>query len=206
MRLVLPLVLLAAVGCAGCTARPAASGAPAGSSAQQRPAGTTTRVPVTTVAPRSPAQSGVTVVPPLSPATPPAPGDPAVFATAQAVGVEWLRQWCAVDWREPMNANLDRAARFQTAAAARADRRDGDDENTYRSAREQQLISACDRITATESPEAPHSAEVAYLIISARRVDSASGTAFEDRPVQSVRRVVRQPDGRWLVDEQVEAG
>jgi hypothetical protein len=122
------------------------------------------------------------------------------------VSVEWLRQWCALDWREPMNANLDRASRYQTTAAARADRRKGDDENTYRAVQAQQLSSGCDEITATPSPEAPHGADLTYLVLSARRVDSAAGTAFQSEQMQSVRRVVRQADGRWLVDEQVEAG
>ncbi|WIX98181.1 hypothetical protein QRX60_29395 [Amycolatopsis mongoliensis] len=122
------------------------------------------------------------------------------------MGAEWLREWCALDWHEPMNANLDRASRYQTSAAAEEDRRKGDDDNTYRTAQAQRLSSGCDEITAAPSPEAPRSADVAFLVLSARRVNSASGVAFESEQVQSVRRVVRQADGRWLVDEQVEAG
>jgi hypothetical protein len=122
------------------------------------------------------------------------------------VSVEWLRQWCTVDWREPMNANLDRASRYQTPAAAEADRQKGDDGNTYRVAQAQQLSSGCDEIVASPSPEAPQSAGVTYLVLSARRVNSASGATFESEQVQSVRRITRQADGRWLVDQEVEAG
>ncbi|WP_410604730.1 hypothetical protein [Amycolatopsis sp. lyj-90] len=129
-----------------------------------------------------------------------------MFADPVAVTTAWLREWCATDWREPMNANLHRAARYQTPSAVKADLRDGDDENTYRSAQEQQLSSGCDEVVATPSPEAPQSPDLRYLVLSARRVNSAAGVAFETEQVRSMRRVVLQPRGRWLVAEQVEAG
>ncbi|ANN21691.1 hypothetical protein SD37_10360 [Amycolatopsis orientalis] len=145
-------------------------------------------------------------MPPLPSAESPRPDAATLFADPAAVSAEWLRQWCTLDWREPMNANLDRAARYQTPAAAKDDRRAGDNEDTYRSVREQQLSSGCDEVTATASPEAPQSANVAYLVLSARRVNSSAGVAFESEQVRSVRRVLRQTDGRWLVDIRVEAG
>jgi hypothetical protein len=42
------------------------------------------------------------------------------------------------------------------------------------------------------------------VLLSGRRVNAASGIPFEDEQLHSVRRVVRQADGRWLVREQVE--
>lgn len=206
MRLVLLFVLIAVPGFAGCAGQKPPAATTDGQSSRPPPTGSTTRLPVMTVGPRTPLQPNVSSVPPLSSLAATRPDDPAVFASASAVSVEWLRQWCVVDWREPMNANLDRASRFQTAAAIRADRKKGDDENTYRAAQAQQLSSGCDEISATRSPEAPHGADVSYLVLSARRVDSVAGTAFQSERVQSVRRIVRQTDGRWLVDEEVEAG
>lgn len=207
VRLALPVMLLAVLGyCLGCAGP---SFAPAGTGEQSAPqhhTGSTARMPVATVGPRTPAQPAPSSVLPLSPTAPASPGGPAVFSSASAVSIEWLRQWCTLDWREPMNANLDRAARYQTAAAAREDRRKGDDENTYRAAQAEQLSSGCDQIVAAQSPEAPRSVDIVYLVLSARRVNSASGIAFESEQVSEVRRVARQPDGRWLVDEEAGAG
>ncbi len=165
-----------------------------------------TQIPVGSVAPQTPVRTVPSAVVPLSTVETPRPGGLALFADPAAVSTEWLRAWCTLDWREPMNGNLDRAARYQTSSAAKADRREGDTEDTYRSMREQQLSSGCDEVTATPSPEAPQSADVAYLVLSARRVNSAAGVAFEIEQIRSVRRVLRQTDGRWLVDIRVEAG
>ncbi|MGW4127753.1 hypothetical protein [Amycolatopsis japonica] len=201
MRAALSVPLLLILGCAACgTTTTSDTG-----QSELPPPTETARIPVGSVAPRTPAQTVPTTVVPLSSAGKPGK-DGAPFMGPAAVATEWLREWCTLDWREPMNANLDRAARYQTTAAAKADRRTGDNDDTYRSAREQQLSSGCDEVTATASPEAPQSADVAYLVLSARRVNSAAGKAFESEQIRSVRRVLRQPDGRWLVDTQVEAG
>ncbi|MFC3456322.1 hypothetical protein [Amycolatopsis speibonae] len=202
MRAALSVPLLVILGCTACGTTTTSDARPS----ELTPSAETTRIPVGSVAPRTPgAQSVPSAVAPLSSAENPRP-DGAPFTGPAAVGTEWLREWCALDWHEPMNANLDRAARYQTTAAAKADRRTGDNEDTYRSVREQQLSSGCDEVTAAASPEAPQSADVAYLVLSARRVNSAAGKAFETEQVRSVRRVLRQADGRWLVDTQVEAG
>lgn len=151
--------------------------------------------------------SPIPVVPPetwsATPARPPG-GD--VFSAPQAVAAEWMRQWCGFDWREPMNANLDRAARFETEPAARADRKRGDNAASYDRARAQQVTSTCDQVSAAPNPEAPQAADTAYFLVSARRTNSAAGVPFETETVRSMRRVTRQPDGHWLVGDQVEAG
>ncbi|WP_340688618.1 hypothetical protein LCL61_18435 [Amycolatopsis coloradensis] len=202
MRGTVSMFLLAAVCCTACgTAAPSDT-----SPSESRPPATGTRIPVSSVAPQTPVQTVPTTVIPLSTVESPRPDGPGLFADAAAVSIAWLRAWCTLDWREPMNGNLDRAARYQTSSAAKADRREGDTEDTYRSMREQQLSSGCDEVTATPSPEAPQSADVAYLVLSARRVNSAAGVAFEIEQIRSVRRVLRQTDGRWLVDTRVEAG
>jgi hypothetical protein len=205
MRLALTVMLLVTLGCAGC-AHQAPTSAGGIQSQEGRPTADVTRVPVSSVAPRIPVQPGVSAVAPLSTADSAQSRYAQIFASPTSAGVEWLRQWCAYDWREPMNSNLDRASQFQTTSAAKDERRTGDDENTYKVARAQQLTSGCDELAATPSPEAPSSGNVAYLVLSARRVNSAAGVAFESEQVRSVRRVLLQADGRWLVDEQVAAG
>lgn len=204
MRLMVSATLLAVLCCGACgqdrTPDPVTRPSP------ERSAVDATRIPVTPVAPRLPAQTGVSTIAPLSTVNSPQPSEPEIFASPAAVSIEWLRQWCSVDWREPMNANLDRASRYQTPSSVKGDRRKGDDEQTYKAVQAQQLSSGCDEFVATPSPEAPQSAHVAYLMLSARRVNSAAGVAFETEQVRSVRRVLQQADARWLVDEQVEAG
>ncbi|MFE3177893.1 hypothetical protein ACFXPA_22150 [Amycolatopsis sp. NPDC059090] len=136
----------------------------------------------------------------------PAPAAAEMFASPTAVAEAWMREWCAFDWREPLNGNLERAGRFETAAATRADRARGDNARSYEAARAQQVSSTCDTVSATANPEAPQCPDTAYLMISARRTDLAAGVPFETSTLQSIREVVRQPDGRWLVGDQVEAG
>lgn len=194
--------LLVALGCAACgTTAPSDVRPP-----EPRSSAETPRIPIGSVAPRPPLQTVPATVIPLPTVESPRPDDAGIFADPATVSAEWLRQWCTLDWREPMNANLDRAARYQTSSSAKDDRREGDTDDTYRSMREQQLSSGCDEVTAMSSPEAPQSADVAYLVLSARRVNSAAGVAFEAEQVRSARRVLRQTDGRWLVDTRVEAG
>lgn len=95
---------------------------------------------------------------------------------------------------------------YETPAAARADREKGDDAQSYQSARAQRVSSTCDEVSATPSPEAPHSPDAVFVVVSARRTNFASGVPFETETVRSVRQVLRAADGRWLVGVQVEAG
>ena len=202
MRMPLYAALSAVLCCAGC----------AGSALVPSPGlptpgeGTTTtgaRITVAPVPPRPPTTARE-IPPPKSVVSIPNDGD--VFTSATTVAAEWLRHWCALDWQEPMNANLDRASHYETTAAAREDRRRGDDANTYASMRAQQVSSSCADVTAAQSPEAPNSTDVVYLVLAARRTTLAAGKPTGDEPVRDVRRVIRQADGRWLVDLPVEAG
>ncbi|MFC9249877.1 hypothetical protein [Amycolatopsis thailandensis] len=204
MRAVVGVVLVVMAGCVGCGADPSVS-SNATTRPEQRPTDEAKRIPMSPAPPRTPVRKSEAAVPPLAPANPTPLDDLEIFANPVAVSSEWLREWCTTDWREPMNANLGRAARYQTRVGVKADLREGDNEGTYESAREQQLSSGCDEIVATPSPEAPQSADQLYVVLSARRVNSAAGVAFEEEQLRSLRRVVLQ-DGRWLVDERVEAG
>ncbi|GAA1027296.1 MULTISPECIES: hypothetical protein [Amycolatopsis] len=195
----------AALCCAGCGAAALAPAASDPSSATS-PSG---------AGPNSIVVSPVPAAPPPMPSTfqtgpaesaGPVPAGADVFASPTAVAEAWMREWCAFDWREPLNGNLERAARFETAAAARADRTRGDNTRSYGAARAQQVSSTCGAVSATLNPEAPHSPDSAYLVVSARRTDFAAGVPFETSTLQSVREAVRQADGRWLVGDQVEAG
>jgi hypothetical protein len=200
----------AAVAVAGCSARP-------GTDAQQ-PSGPTWSTQAT-----SPSPTGSRLVlPPVSPITPspgrvgtpstvpPAPPAPdtssATFADPVVVARAWMTQWCAMDYREPINHNVERASVFATSAGKAADLAAGDSPATYRSVVEQKLTNRCDRIIAEVSPEAPHGPNQVYVVLTADRTQLAADQPFQVLPVITTRSVIRQADGRWLVDVHVEAG
>jgi hypothetical protein len=117
-----------------------------------------------------------------------------------------MEQWCTTDWRESINANIERASRFQTAPGKAADLVAGDTPETYRQIVEQQMASRCDQIDADISDEAPSGPTQVYVVVTANRTQLAADRAFQVTPLTSVRSVLRQPDGRWLVDVEVVAG
>lgn len=203
-------LVAAAVAVSGCTARP-------GTGAQQ-PTGSTGSVQATTPTPGPGSRLMLPTARPITPSggldtpstVPPAPPaldtSPQVFADPVTVARAWMTQWCAGDYREPRNGNVERAAAYQTPAGKAADLAAGDTEAGYRAVVEQKLTSRCDRITAEISPEAPGGPDRAYVVLTANRTRLAADTAFQVEPVASTRLVLRQPDGRWLVDAHVEAG
>ncbi|WP_143023056.1 hypothetical protein [Lentzea jiangxiensis] len=117
-----------------------------------------------------------------------------------------MTQWCASDYRQPRNNNVERATVFSTAAGKTADLHAGDDESAHRAMIEQKLSTRCDRITAEIIPEAPRSDDQVYIRTTATRTLLSDDVAFQTEPVLTTRSVLRQPDGRWLVDIGVEAG
>ncbi|CRK57003.1 hypothetical protein [Alloactinosynnema sp. L-07] len=117
-----------------------------------------------------------------------------------------MTQWCATDYREPINAAIERAATFATPAGTAADLAKGDTPATYRTSVELKVGNRCDHISATVSPEAPRAPGAVYVVITARRTQLADDHPFQVVPVVTTRAVLRQPDGRWLVDVHVEAG
>jgi hypothetical protein len=117
-----------------------------------------------------------------------------------------MTQWCASDYRQPRNNNVERATVFATTAGKTADLQAGDSEASHRAVVEQKLSTRCDRITAEIIPEAPRGEGQVYVRATATRTLLAADVAFQTEPVLTTRAVLRQPDGRWLVDVHVEAG
>lgn len=199
---------------AGCTV---GSEAPTPGSATAETSGSAAAASPTPPAPASglvlPTVDAITTVasqlaaPSTVPPAPPAPDtSPAVFADPVSVARAWMAQWCAGDYREPRNHNIDRAAVYQTDAGKTADLQAGDTETGYRQVVEQRLTSRCDHITAEISPEAPIGPERVFVVLTAQRTLLAAERPFQVEPVHTTRAVLRQPDGRWLVDVHVEAG
>lgn len=195
---------------AGCSAPgpagPEAASSPPGTSAPAAPDSTTPgQIELPTVAPVTPtAGAGV---PSGIPAAAPAPDPtPATYADPVLVAQAWMRQFCQTDYQEPINANLTRAAVFATVAATAADTARGDTPDTYQQVREQKLSARCDHVAALVNPEAPASPTSVYVQVSATSTQLADGAPFQTLPLSSTRRIVREADGRWLVDAEVDAG
>lgn len=167
------------------------------------PPGSGLRLPsVSPITPSAPAGTPSTVPPP--PTAPTAATTD--FANPVAVTRSWMTQWCASDYRQARNNNVERATVFSTTAGKTADLRAGDSEAAYRSVVEQKLSTRCDRITAELIPEAPRGEDQVYVRATATRTLLAADVAFQIEHVLTTRAVLRQPDGRWLVDIHVEAG
>jgi hypothetical protein len=122
------------------------------------------------------------------------------------VAEAWLTQWCASSWQEPRNANVTRAAVYQTPAGQSADLAAGDDPSVWAQVVAQRVDQRCDQVHAQVSDEAPRSDARVRVVVAARRVTLAAGRPVQADQVSSTRRVIRQPEGRWLVDVADRAG
>lgn len=117
-----------------------------------------------------------------------------------------MAQYCATDYREPINANITRAAVFATPAGTAADTKTADTPDTYRQVRDQKLSSRCANITAQTDPDGPSSPTRLYVQVSAIRTQLAGDQPFQTSPLTSTRRVIQGADGYWRVDIAVDAG
>lgn len=189
---------------------PSTTGSTTGSTAETTPTPTTSSAPgsrlaLPTATPITP--SGRVGTPSTVPPPPPAPTGAAVdYSDPVAVARAWMTQWCPSDYREPVNNNIERAQIFATPAGKASDLARGNTAAGYRSMIEQKLSGRCDRITAEISPEAPRGPSQVYVVLTADRTQLAADVPFQVVPVTTTRSVIRQPDGRWLVDVHVDAG
>lgn len=204
---------LAVLVCAGCSSPapdrtvpapsgPALSGSTPATSPSPPPGSSLQLPSVSPITPTAPAGTPSTVPPP--PTAPTAATTD--FHDPVAVTRAWMTQWCASDYRQPRNNNVERATVFSTTAGKTADLQAGDSEASHRAVVEQKLSTRCDQITAEIIPEAPRGEGQVYVRATATRTLLAADVAFQTEPVLTTRAVLRQPDGRWLVDVHVEAG
>ena len=67
--------------------------------------------------------------------------------------------------------------------------------------------SICGPVTVTQIGEQPSAPDRTLLQLSARQAYiNTSGVVVSQQTIEQTRRIVRGPDGRWLVDTQVQAG
>lgn len=208
--LIAVLATAVAVACVSCSLPPAAAPAPGLSPSEANgtsaPATSAGQLVLPTATPITPPSSDAGAPRGVPSAAPPPNTTPATYADPATVAMAWLQQWCQTDYREPINANVTRAAVFATPAATAADTATGDTTDTYQKMRQQQVSSRCNDIAAQVDPEAPASPTQVYVQVSASRMQLAAGAPFQTMPFSAMRRVMRGGDGRWLVDIAVDAG
>lgn len=115
----------------------------------------------------------------------------------------WLARTCPADWRQPYGAAAALARTGMTAAAWTADTVALDAENRTWWNTEvvpDKQVRVCGELTATLSDGHQASPTFARVVFTADKVMTAPGRAVQAWRVAGVRQVLRQPDGRWLVD------
>ncbi|TWP46058.1 hypothetical protein FKR81_37460 [Lentzea tibetensis] len=122
-----------------------------------------------------------------------------------AVARAWMTQWCATDYRQPRNNNVERATVYATTAGKTSDLAAGDTTATFLKAIERKLAHRCDQLTAETSRELPSGPDNVIVVLTARRTLLTADQPVQSEHVSTTRAVLRQPDGRWLVDRPLEA-
>jgi hypothetical protein len=125
---------------------------------------------------------------------------PEQYRTAQAVAAQYLQVWCWQPATAPANSNLTNTAPWITPA--------GQADDLTRSATNlPALTSSCGPVTITQIGEQPSAPDRSLLLLTAQQLYlNASGVIVGQQRIEQTRRIVRGPDGRWLVDTQVQAG
>ena len=136
-------------------------------------------------------------------ASPPPPTlttSPEQYRTAEAVATQYLQVWCWQPAAAPANSNLTNTAPWITPA--------GQADDLTRSATWlPSLTSICGPVTVTQIGEQPSAPDRTLLQLSTRQAYiNTSGVIVSQQRIEQTRRIVRGPDGRWLVDTQVQAG
>ena len=122
------------------------------------------------------------------------------YRTAEAVATQYLQVWCWQPAAAPANSNLTNTAPWITPA--------GQADDLTRSATSlPSLTSICGPVTVTQIGEQPSAPDRTLLQLSTRQAYiNTSGVIVNQQTIEQTRRIVRGPDGRWLVDTQVQAG
>jgi hypothetical protein len=131
---------------------------------------------------------------------------PTDFASPQSVAVAYLRAWCYAPADKPANTNITDTAPWMTAAGWADDAARSVDEPTWTRTRAAGVSTVCGPATASVSPQAPYTPDTAWVGVTAQQARVRGGAVIGQSPVSMVRRILRAPDGRWLVDVRVMAG
>ena len=131
---------------------------------------------------------------------------PTDFASPQSVAVAYLRAWCYAPADKPANTNITDTAPWMTAAGWADDAARSVDEPTWALTQSAGVSTVCGPATASISPQPPTTPDATWVGVTAQQARVRGGVVIGQSPVSMVRRILRAPDGRWLVDVRVMAG
>jgi len=131
---------------------------------------------------------------------------PADFAAARSVAAAYLAAWCYQPADRAANTNLRNTAGWMTAAGWADDASRALDDTGWARTRAAGVSTVCGPATASVSPQGPNSPTTTWVAVSAQQARVRGGVLIGQSPISMMRRVLRAPDGRWLVDVRVMAG
>ena len=135
-----------------------------------------------------------------APSPPVLTASPADYAKPETVAAKYLQAWCYQPVGSPANTNITTAAAYLTAAGLA-------DDQSRAPTRQSALTSICGPVTVTPLGEQPSTPDRALLALSTHQVLlNPAGSIIGQQMLEQTRRILRGPDGRWLVDVQVRAG
>lgn len=129
------------------------------------------------------------------------------YASPLTAAQRYLQVWCWQPAQKPANTNIADVASWVTAAGWADDKSRAVTPASWKRTQAAGLTSSCGPITAYEAAEAPQTDEARWVNLSARQAFvNRAGKIVGQQTITQTRRVLRAPDGRWLVDIEVTAG
>ena len=179
-----------------------------------------TAAPVSVAAPASNAPTGgsqtaaaSSVGPPAqeqlaaAPQPPRTASGPADYASAVTVAKQYMAVWCYQPASGAANQNLANEAAWVTAAGWADDKSRAVPTTSWTQTQKAGLTSLCGPIVVTPLTEAPNAPTLQWVQIAARQaIVNRQGQLIGQQTITQTRRILKAPDGRWLVDVQVQAG
>ena len=150
-----------------------------------------------------PAQEQLTAAPP----PPRMASGPADYASAITVAKQYMAVWCYQPASGAANQNLANEAAWVTAAGWADDKSRAVPTTSWTQTQKAGLTSLCGPIVVTPLTEAPNAPTLQWVQIAARQaIVNRQGQLIGQQTITQTRRILKAPDGRWLVDVQVQAG
>ena len=150
-----------------------------------------------------PAQNQLTAAPP----PPRMASGPADYASAVTVAKQYMAVWCYQPASGAANQNLANEAAWVTAAGWADDKSRAVPTTSWTQTQKAGLTSLCGPIVVTRLTEAPNAPTLQWVQIAARQaIVNRQGQLIGQQTITQTRRILKAPDGRWLVDVQVQAG
>lgn len=129
------------------------------------------------------------------------------YVSAAAVAKQYMAVWCYQPASGAANQNLANEAAWVTAAGWADDKSRAVPTTSWTQTQKAGLTSLCGPIVVTPLTEAPNAPTLQWVQVAARQaIVNRQGQLIGQQTITQTRRILKAPDGRWLVDVQVQAG